>query len=60
MKTAEQEKSKSIFMHIELILRFCIVRVKYYSRIKVISVWLRLFSMICPSVDSGGHAVSTN
>ena len=38
MKTAEQETSKSIFIYIGLILMFCIVRVKYYSGIKVISV----------------------
>ena len=45
MKTAEQERSKSIFMYIGLILRFCIVRVKYYSGIKVVSVWLWLYSL---------------
>ena len=49
MKTAEQERSKSIFMYIGLILKFCIVRVKYYSGIKVISVCLSLFSIIWPT-----------
>ena len=38
MKTGEQERSKSIFMYIGLILRFYIVMIKYYSEIKIISV----------------------
>ena len=38
MKTAVQERIKSIFMYIGLILRFCVVMVKYYSGIKIISV----------------------
>ena len=37
IKTAEQERIKSIFMYIGLILRFCIVKVKYYSGIMVTS-----------------------
>ena len=38
MKTDEQERSKNLFMYIGLILRFCIIRVKYHSVIKDASV----------------------
>ena len=38
VKTVEHERSRIIFMYIELILRLFIVRVKYHSGVKVISV----------------------
>ena len=38
IKTPEQKASKNIFTSFGLILRFCIIRVKYHSEIKVTSV----------------------
>ena len=35
MDTAEQGASKNIFTYIGVILRFCIIRVKYHSGIKI-------------------------
>ena len=48
MSTPEQKTSKNILTYIGLILKFCIIRVKYHSEIKATSVWPWLFNMDWP------------